>query len=93
MNTELAPSSLSTPESPPEVQPDPSLRIMRMIVSADALLPLSDAARILHGRESDNRRWIQDYVDAVHSPSGKALYRWADIVAALTGDANRRRAA
>ena len=83
MDNLIIPSPLSPPEAPPGVRDEPALRFMRMIVSGDALLTLTDAARVLHGRESENRHWIVENVDPVYAPSGKRLYRWADVVATL----------
>jgi hypothetical protein len=56
---------------------------IRYMISDGAVLTLTHAGEILPGREATNRRWIEQNVEKIYSPSGRSLYLWGDIVAAM----------
>lgn len=57
----------------------------RLILGADAVLSVEEAARLLPMADAEARAFLRD-VDVVQRPNGKhALVVWGDVVAAVQG--------
>jgi hypothetical protein len=58
--------------------------LFRTTISADAVLTATDVVRAIGGREGIVRNWLRDAVRPLRHPSGRTIYRWGDVLAAMS---------
>lgn len=61
---------------------DPALSVLRHVVSADALLTVSQAARLLPMHDAEARAWLRRE-GLIRSWEGREVVRWGDVLDAL----------
>lgn len=67
------------------------LTSQRLALGAAAVLPVRDAARLLPGREADNRKWLAARGLVIERPSGGGpVVVWGDVIKALREQAPDR---
>ena len=68
--------------------PDPARTVadalIRTTVSADAVLAPADIVHMIGGREGVVRNWLKATVQPLRHPSGRTVYRWGDVLAAMS---------
>ena len=60
-------------------------RVHLVAISRDALVTADMIVRALKGRSRTIRGWIKANLQPVNHPTGRALYIWGDVLAALRG--------
>ena len=58
--------------------------LMRTTVSADAVVTPADVVHMIGGREGVVRNWLREAVPTLRHPSGRTVYRWGDVLAAMS---------
>jgi hypothetical protein len=58
--------------------------LIRTTVSADAVLTPADVVHMIGGREGVVRNWLRDAVQPLRHPSGRTVYRWGDVLTAMS---------
>ena len=54
------------------------------MLSADAVLTAGEVVRVIGGREGVVRRWLRETVTPLRHPSGRTIFRWGDVLAAMS---------
>ena len=56
----------------------------KAMLSTDAVVTPTEVVSIIGGREGVVRAWLRDTVTPLRHPSGRVIYRWGDVLAAMS---------